>query len=238
MPDNVFDPEPTEDNEPTVLPEKVEKLKEKGIDELAKSKAHADQFIEFLKEQAKELKADHDKLLSENEKLKAEKVVGEARQATTVVEDREVDTTTGLNPDTIKSLVKEELESRTKQGVADANLLEVDSRIKELYKDKAAEFMKGKAAELGLSLEYLGEIAVKSPAALYSLIGISGKATGTPAPSQGTVRTPPVSAGSATPGTKKYYDALKKQNPRGFFSPEVQSKLFKDRERLGEDFYK
>lgn len=238
MPENVFQSETPESEEVAVPDEVVEKLKERGLDELAKGKAHADQFIEFLKEQAKELKTDHDKLLSENEKLKAEQVVKEARQAKPVVEEKVPDTSEKLSPDAIKGLVNEELQNVTKRNVADANIREVDGKIRELYKDKAVEFMKGKAEELGLTLEYLHDLAARSPNALYNILGVSAKSVGTPAPSVGTIKAAPTSSGVATPGTKKYYDGLKKANPRTFYTPEVQSKLFKDRERLGDNFYK
>lgn len=237
MPEGIFTPETPETDEPEVPAEKLEELKGRGLDGLAKKAAHADQFIDFLKEQAKELKAELDRVSAEKQKAEAALVLKDARQVEPVEEDTGADTTAGLSPDAIKSLVSEEIENRTKRGVAESNQLEVDGKVKELYGDRAKEFVEGKAAELGLTMAYLAALAAKSPNAFYNLVGVNAKSAGTPAPTVGT-RTAPDTSGSAAPGTKKYYDALRRQDRTKFFSPEVQSKLFKDRVRLGDAFYK
>ncbi len=244
-------PEDTVFNEPTEKPsgeevkktpvvatqEEVDKLKERGLDELAKGKAHADRFIDFLEEQNKSLKAELDTRLTAAQTLA--EIKNREPENTEVSEEA---TTSGLKPEDIDNLVDKRISQSRLQETVDANIAEADTKIKAIYGDKADAFMEGKCRELGLSKADLGEMAAKSPRAFLDLMGVLKKDEQEPMPSIGTVSPDALAVHSPgdgfTPGTHKWYNEQRKKNKSKFYSPEVQRRLFADRERLGEDFYK
>lgn len=243
MSDTVFtDGQPASEQEvDPVLAAAIDSNKKKSVNELAKGKAHGDQFIEFLKEQNLAMKKDLDEALDRANKSKSAEAVLEelkARQSNRdVAENTEEHTSSDLNSETIKSLVKESIKEEGQRQASVSNMQMVDAAIKEKYGDKAKEFVAKKATELGLSVEELGGLAAKSPAGFFNLVSM-GVEPRTPAPTKGTIN--PVATLSSQPkaGTKAHYDAMRKVDKKLFFTPTVQAQLFKDRERLGLDYYK
>lgn len=232
MPD-LFDSEPAGDVDP--LAGKIDELKSKGVDELAKGKAHADQFIDFLKEQNGKVIEDFTKLKEENDRLKAERALQSVRQEP--VEKEPV--TTGFDPDKVRSLAKEVMEQDSKERVLANNLNAVADEVQKKYGDKSKEWMVSKSAEVGLSLDELKALAAKSPNAFFALVGIAGHVAASPAPSQGTVRSDAIASSQPSVGTFAAYEALRKKDSATYWSPKVQQQMFKDRVRLGsENFYK
>ena len=223
-----------------VSEEDVDKLKERGIDELAKGKAHADRFIDFLEAQNKDLKAELDTRLS------AEATLQEIKQsrASEVSEER---TTSGLKPDDdatsdedLVSLVDKRIGEAAQNKIVQDNILLVDQKIKAIYGDKAGSFIDEKAAELGMSKEALGTIAAQSPKAFFDMVRVEDKPSGGPAMTTGTVNPEALavhSPGDVKPGTDRWYKALRKEDKVRFYAPAIQQRLFKDRERLGDKFY-
>src|SRR3990167_677025 len=242
MPETVFAEEGTPSEQDTVLAARIEENKKKGVDELAKGKAHGDQFIEFLKEQNAAMKAELDKALDEaNKRKSAEAVLEElkTRQSNKdVAENTEEPTSSSLNSETIKSLVKESISEEHRKAAFQANVQIVDSAVKEKYGDKAKEFVANKAKELGLSIEELGGLAAKSPSGFFNLVGMGVVEQKTLAPSKSTINPNAILSNQPKAGTAAYYDNMRKEDKKKFFTPVVQAQLFKDRERLGSDFYK
>lgn len=241
MPEDTVFNEPT--NEPVVenkpkeaTQEQVDALKERGLEDLAKGKAHADRFIDFLEEQNKSLKEELDT------RLTAAATLEEIKKGQERTEVSEEVTTSGLKPEDIDSLVDKRISLSRQQETVQANIREADERVKKLYGDKAPQFIEDKCKELGITKTDLGEMAAKSPRAFYDLIGVSPKDGGTPAPSAGTINPEALAINSsgaeATPGTNAWYRELRKKDRAKFYTPSVQQRLFKDRERLGDDFYK
>lgn len=218
----------------------VEKLKERGLDELAKGKAHADRFIDFLEAQNKDLKTELDTRLS------AEATLQEIKQSR-ASEVSEENTPSGLKPEDaavssedIVSLVDKRIgEAATNKRIQD-NIALVDSKIKAIYGDKAGSFVEEKATELGLSKTALGELAAQSPKAFFDMVGVEDKPSSGPSVTTGTVNPEALavhSPGDVKPGTDKWYKALRKEDKAHFYTPAIQQRLFKDRERLGDKFY-
>lgn len=243
MPENVFDETPNEkpSEEPkpvAATQEEVDALKERGLDDLAKGKAHADRFIDFLEEQNKSLKTELDSRLTAEATLAEIKKKGPEK-----TEVSEEVTASGLKPEDLDSLVDKRIDESRKQETVSRNIKEADAAVKAVYGDKANSFIEGKCVELGLSKADLGEMAAKSPKAFLNLMGVSTKEVEkSPAVSGGTISPEAAaihsSGAEATPGTNKWYNEQRKKDKAKFYSPAVQRRLFKDRERLGEDFYK
>lgn len=244
--DNVFEATPANKEEvvtkETVSQEEVDKLKERGLDSLAEGKAHADRFIDFLEEQNKGLKEELDKRVTAEASLEdMKKVAAEKAAETRETEVSEEPTSSGLKPEDIKALVAEEISEANKNKKVQGNIAVVDSRVKEVYGDKAVSFIEDKAKELGLTKTDLGNLAAQSPKAFFDMVGMSDitPSENIPAPT-GTVNPEALanqSSDAVKPGTHKYYNDLRKKDPRNFYTPAIQQRLFKDRERLGEKFY-
>jgi len=243
MPEETVFTEPTEKPSEEVKPVaatqgEVDALKERGLDDLAKGKAHADRFITFLEEQNKSLKEELDQRLTAAATL-AEIKANKGPEKTEVSEEP---TSSGLKPEDLDSLVDKRISESRKQEIVSRNIAEADGKVKTVYGDKADAFIEGKCRELGLSKADLGEMAAKSPKAFLDLMGVSPKQGEIePAPTSGTVNPEALannSSGEATPGTNAWYRELRKKDKTKFYTPSVQQRLFKDRERLGEDFYK
>jgi len=244
MPDNVFETTPNDEvvSPQAVTEEQVEELKERGIEELAKGKAHADRFIDFLEEQNKSLKDELDKRVTAEASL--EEIKKAAAEKATVARETEVSeerTSSGLKPEDIKALVVESISEDNKEKKVQSNIAEVDRRVKEVYGDKAQEFIDSKAVALGLNKNDLGQLAAMSPKAFFDMVGMSDITSSDLMPAPTSTINPEAlanqSPGAAKPGTDKYYKELRKKDPKHFYTPGVQQRLFKDRERLGEKFY-
>lgn len=234
--DDNNDPVPTQ--EELATQEDVDKLKERGLDDLAKGKAHADRFITFLEEQNKGLKEELDKRLTAEQTLAEIKARGQER-----TEVSEENTNSGLKPEELDSLVDKRISESKRKDYATANIKEADAKIKEIYGDTADKFIKDKCIELGLTKADLGEVAAKSPRAFFDLVGVSTKKVEPSSDSSVSTVNPEAlannsSGAEATPGTNNWYRELRKKDKVKFYTPAVQQRLFKDRERLGEDFYK
>lgn len=222
----------------TDIEQKIEELKERGLDELAKGKAHADEFIEYLKTQLAEQKQDI-------EELRANRTLEQAKELETQKKpiEQEEPTSPVLTPEAIKSLVNEAIVQNTTQEQAKNNIGTVDAEVKKVYGDKAAEFVEKKSVELGLSKADLRDVAAKSPAAFLNLVGLTGSQTPTgQTPTKGTVNLEGMGVQSSGPksGTYAEFRQMRKENPTLYYSPKVQQRLFaaaKAAADRGEDFY-
>lgn len=67
------------------------------------------------------------------------------------------------------------LTKKQQQDALTTNLEKVDSQLKEVYGDKAREFVLNKVSELGISDQDLTNLAAKSPQAFYKLVGFQDR---------------------------------------------------------------
>jgi hypothetical protein len=107
--------------------------------------------------------------------------------------------------------------------------------------DKASEILQTKSKELNLSVEYLAEVAAKSPDGFYSLLGIGRDKTITPSITASTTNTEAVakvnSIGAVEADTWNSFESLRRSDPKKYYTPTVQNKLFKARQDKGQAFY-
>lgn len=208
----------------------------KSPQDLAKSRLEADKFIEQLKSENAEMR---------RELEKASKV-GAIDEALNRLNDRlekaSGDSEEGVKPtamsrEDILAIVREDtLRSKWDQN-RKAIQAELVNKLGEA--SKARDYLSQKSAELGMSLNDLRSIVEKSPAAARNLLGLGAH---TPAP--GPTPLPPNSrnteAIAPTVGVrnKAYYDNLRKEMGTKFWTPSIQTQMFKDREAMGENFYK
>jgi hypothetical protein len=201
--------------------------------ELAKGKQEADSFIDQLKEENKQLREDLGKRLTSEEILNQIKNSSNGDPSAT---------TEGLTKEQIEELVKGTITSVNNDNVDKNNLAQANQMVVDKYGEKATEYVANRAKELGLTVKELEDTAKRSPAAFSKLIGLdkdptnnSNSVTG-----GGSINTQALNSHNNTGikvGSYKYYEQLRKDNPRKYFSPEIQNEMFRNRKEHGEEFY-
>ena len=224
--------------------------KYKSVEELAKGYANADKFIESLKSYNEDLKTEVQKRMAIEEFIQKKQDNNEQQPA--------ADPNQGSNPaptepeakpeaepkvdesDLIER-IKAELKQDEEKNKAEENKAAVANRLMEVYgsEESVNKAVSEKAAEIGVSVQWLQDTAARSPKAFYSLTGIDG---GRPAPSRpnpavNTAGDPPRDASKPQPGTKAYYDELRKTDMNKFLSREVQLQYLKDAAADREKFF-
>jgi hypothetical protein len=213
-----------------------EDKKFKSPEDLAKGKMESDQFIEQLKKEQAELREELSK------RLTSEEVLEKIREANQQQGQSQGDNTSPqLSEERLSELVKKSLESTRTEETKLNNVQSVDQQLVNQFGDKAGEWLVNKAKDLGVSVNFLQDVASTSPQAFFNTVGLNQTNLGKASVTQGSVNTTVMSqvntAGQPQHGTKKFYDQLRKENPRKYWTPEVQNQLFKSRQELGDKFY-
>lgn len=210
--------------------------KYKTVEELAKAKVHADAFIEQLKtEKAQVLEDLKTRAAVEDaiKKLQAPNANGGTADPTgqTPVQTQTSEQKANFTLEDVDKL----LEQKDRQKKIQANLNTVSEAIIKYAgtPEKGQEFLKTRAAELGVTVDKLSDVGKESPSALLKLLGLDKAGVSTIAPMEKTTNILKVSKDKTfdlnAPMTKADYDQLRRDNPGLYFSPQVQNKLMKDR---------
>lgn len=209
---------------------------------VAKSKLEADAFITNLENQNAELREDlgkhnYAKDLLEQLQDKTTHVANVKPEPTSIdPSNTSSDSSTKLlESGDLESLISDTLTKREAQVKTDANLLAVDSKLKELFGTEADKTVEAKAQELGLSMEHLKTMAAESPQAFFALIGERVEKIVNPV-AQSTVNTGGV-YNHVSDRDYGFYTKMRKENPRDYYSPKVQQAMVVDAQRLGDKFY-
>ena len=215
-----------------------EERKFKNADDLAKGKLEADKFIDQLKSELSGMREELDKRMTSEEVLA--KIKEETRNS---VQQQGENTTPSLSEDKVEELVKKTLESTRTEETKHGNLQAVDNKLVEMFGDKAGQWLVTKSQELGVNPGFLEDVAKTSPSAFFNTVGlnepnIQSKSSVTTSSVNTETLQNVTQQQSAQVGTKRYYDDIRKQNPRKYWTPEVQNQILKSREELGsEKFY-
>lgn len=210
-----------------------------------------DLFIEKLKQEAEEARQELRSRLSVEEaltKLQTQPKSNDTGQAYQASQGGSGANDGGGNSPDIDKLVEEKLLAREKQqkeaslkAQQEANLQEVRQKLEGTFGPNYAKAVKEKAAELGVSTEFLTETGARMPSALYKLLDIGTQAPrrdiSDPAPVRSSINT----SGMTNPGnvdrTMSYYENLRKSDPKRYFTADVQAQKHKDAIRLREKFF-
>ncbi len=207
----------------------------KTAEDLARAKINSDNFIEQLKEEPKQLREDLNRLASELELLK--KVNGaptaQSQGNTTPVEtpkDQEFD---------LDARIRESLQKVSSEEKARNNLAQVNDAMVKLYGDasKAHEVLSTKAQELGVGVEFLKDIAARSPTAFFQTVGIQESPRSEQVGNRSTVNTGATSQTGIKANTYAWYQQLRKDNPVLYNSPKMKNQMMKDALAKGDAFY-
>lgn len=121
------------------------------------------------------------------------------------------------------------------------NLQSATDRLIETFgsPEAANERVKARAAELGVTINFLMDSAKQSPAAFYATMELGKAPRPAPAPN-GNVNPQALSAhtnGNVAPGTYAYYEDMRKANPRLYNSPKVQLEMHRSATENPEKFF-
>jgi len=213
--------------------------KYKDPDALAKAYANIEGHSATLEKELADLRAARD--LAEA-KLKNQLPPKDGEQAKPPVDDNQPPAPKSSAKDEVdfRSQIREEVKALNEQERGLANLDTVAKKLAELEGSPraASEAIKRKADELGVTVDWLKETAMRSPTAFYSAMGVNihgGTSRSTPAP-HSDVRLDSRNGGNVR--DFEYFDKLRKDNPKLYFSAETQREMFEARKKMGEDFYR
>jgi hypothetical protein len=137
-----------------------------------------------------------------------------------------------------RSQIREEVQALNQQERAAANIEAAAQEMVKHFGDsaKANEAVIRRAGELGVSVEWLRDSASRSPAAFLATMGISNETShSTPAP-RGSGNIDSTVNGNIR--NFEYYDKLRKENPKLYFSAATQTEMMNQARTQGSDFYK
>lgn len=217
--------------------------KYKDLTAAAKALLEKDRFIERLKAENAEARgalrgeAKMDEFL---EKLRAAQNSGTA--STSVTTQGEPSTNQNPNNNETKALTVDEvqklMDARERAAAEQRNLDASITKVREAFGANYKVVMTQKAEELGMTQEYLLNLAKTQPKAFAKLVEADVAPQGRASPPTSSVNT--AALGNKRSGEKNsaYYSALRKQiGDAEFFKPSIQNQLHKDAQRLGEAFF-
>jgi len=220
----------------------------KDVQELAKGKYEADNYIPTLEKKLDELKAELEKRQTAAEiadqlrsRLAEQKTGDESNQGNTNLgENTRDDQTKGLTQEDIEKLLEERLIQREQQTKAQRNIAEVSKTLNERIGATTNKWLQDKARELGVTVDYLEKQAEVSPKVFYNLVGLntegqSQRGFNPPASSVNTAYN--LDSGSQV-RNNAYYEKLFKEKPSLRFDPQTTVQMHKDAQKMGlEKFY-
>lgn len=132
---------------------------------------HSQAFIDQLKTEKQQQEAELARLKAELEKRQAvEEVVNRLSQNQSNAAQTNTEV---LTPAQVAELVQNQLQADRLRSDKEQNLLKVNQTLIQRFGDKAAEALKNKAQELGITVQALGELAQQSPQAVLAYFPVT-----------------------------------------------------------------
>lgn len=215
-------------------------------EDLAKGYANLNPFAESLKRENSELREDLNSRETVAEQLR---LLNKTREENRVREDNtnqpaqpQPNEVASFDEQQLGDLVKKTLNEQEQIRRAEQNTKEVTEKLLSVYgtEQKANEAIVKRANDLNVSIEFLQSIAVQSPKAFFSQLGLSDNQFQNPRPSRSDVN--PTTFGEnrdsgTKPNTYKWYQELRRSNPSLYHSPKMQLQMHKHAQEFGETFY-
>lgn len=257
MPNPVFDKDtPIVDDTPDTSDITAEILvgegrKYKTADDLAKAYANADAKIAADKE-ALATKEAENKVLKDLLEANQNKPNDAPGDKLPVNKDDSRDTNNQVpvdqnrqqNDDTdLPTRIREELTKAQEEREFGTNVDKVATQLKDHFgsEAKANQYIRDKAKELNVPIDWMMDVAGRSPAAFFNTVGFANTAPGnsqaTPNSSTSDVSTAAFRNTSGGARNNAHYEKIRKENPKLYYSTEVQKNLMIDARKQGPDFF-
>lgn len=209
----------------------VEASKDDTVEKRLKDK---DDFIERLKAEAAELRAEVAK------KVDAEKALEDLRNELRSLKEQRItspqakeNTTPALSEVDIKTLVQKTISETEASRDKSENIKRANDELVALFggdTKKAVEEVQKRAKELGVSVQFLKDAAAQSPTAFIEVMGVKREKvedSGTFVQSSVNSDGMKVDKVMLKEGTKAFFDNIRKTDPKRYWTPEVQNQLWK-----------
>lgn len=191
---------------------------------LAKGKLEADNYIEQLKAQLAEVEA---KVRGEENLEQMLAKIAEKQKPTQsdpVVEANQP-AKPAMTDDELAAKVRAMLEDKDRQTVITNNVTEVANRLVDVYGSEAAanEYVRKRAQELGVSVEFLQDVAARSPKAFYETVRVEAPSSSA-GPTKGDVNAQALQKHSpgVKPNTYRWYQELRRSDPAAYSKMQLQ----------------
>lgn len=240
---DLFDTGSDQDQEIVV---KIEDLvgdgkKFKTVEDLAKGKVMSDRFIEQLQKENEDFRSELKTRIT-LEEFMTKVNSGATTQNTDPANNQNQASEkqpSALTPEQLEQLLDKKLQERESANSARQNLNVVKQRLQDTFGPNYVTKLDEEARNLGLTRDFLNQLAATQPNALFRILGVDGQkgqepGLFTPPPSSGSVST---RSNTPVDRTEAFYKNLKKSNPTEYWSASVQAQMHRDAIRLGEKFF-
>jgi hypothetical protein len=214
----------------------------KDLNALAKAKIESDRFIERLKRETAEIRKDL------NERLSVEDLLKKMQTTTTSGAQGDSNQSRGNGSETgkdefdiskIDELLENKLRQRSQAESASQNLKLVKESLEEHFGSSGFGYEVKKAlSEVGLTVDEANAMAKTKPQAFLKLVGVGVKQSVDTSGSipRTRVNSQPNST-SSTARNQSFYENIRKNDPKTYWSAKTQSQLHKDAIAQGERFF-
>lgn len=212
----------------------------KTVEDLARGKIEADRFIEKLKNETEGLRTELNTRIGLTEFLDQIKNTSKPDNQPSGNNQTQDggEKTTALTPDQIEELLDRRLTEREKAQIASKNLRETKQKLAEAFGPNYVNKLNEEAASLGLTKEYMNNLAATAPQALFKLLGVNQTKPQQPdlfTPPSNNFRTP--ESNQTVDRNQSWYNQLKAKDPKAYWDPKTQVQMHKDAIRLGGEFF-
>lgn len=213
--------------------------KYKSPDDALASIPHAQKHISTIEAENLELKRQIDELSTKGGSI--DKVL-ELLQQREQSSSQDSATAGTIDEDALSRMVEQVVDKRSVEQKRKDNLDKAETTARQLFGDKAANVVSEKAKSLGVNVDFLQGIAENSPSAFIKLISEQDANPTNHDRGAGLTNSSVNTESLGNNGTNEknfaYYNNLRRQDSRKFYSSEVQKEMMHQRSKLGDKFYK
>ena len=216
------------------------------VQNLAKGKYEADLYIKRLEQEREEQRRDLESRLSVEDlikEIKKEKNPPSQVPNPALEGERRIDqpqVKPGMSPEEIASLVEKQITQKEEEKQRRENVVFARNELLKQWGQTFPERLKLEAGRLGASEEFLSQTAEKAPMAFLKLLGVQpegpSKASTYQAPPKNEMHVVIGNTEGSTNLKWEDYEKLRKENPRRYWSRQVQSEIHKLAAQRGASF--
>lgn len=247
MTNNLFDPNlpPQVDPNKNYLEELVgENKKFKTPEEMARGKVESDNYIKTLEMKLDQLREDYTKVSEESKTAASLKEILDQMKSEQQLNQGNPPIAPEVKQPTLdiaeqRTLIRNEVLGLEAQRRADENFKIVTSKLQEKFGVNYQAALKKQVDELGLDIEDVNALAVKSPRAFFKTVGLDEPEQREnnlfQAPPQSQQRSDNFSP-NASIRDWAYYEKMRKDNPTLYHNPKTQVQMHKDASAIDDKY--
>lgn len=203
---------------------------------LAKGKMQADLFVQKLLAEKRDLEARLNTTQSVEDLVKSLK---NDQPLPNPGGERRPDEGTGFNPEDIQRIVQDTVAAREEEAKKARNLSEVTETLKSQFGSNYVAELEERTKDLGVGKAFLDDLAKTNPKAFLKLVGVEAKKEPPMSvfnPPSSKINTGAQITTAPNEKTYSYYEKIRKSDPALYKT--LQSEMFQQAARLGDNFYR